>query len=150
MDLDRSTVLMSIRPIYVARILAGTKTMEFRRKPLPDQVETVLIWRTSEPGRGAGIVGKFDMPHQRADAVRWFTGEPPFEHMSPACGVTAENLIRYAGGIGATVWALSVRNVTRFQRSIPGPALHPDLPVSAPMSWRYAPTGWETKVDLSW
>jgi hypothetical protein len=145
-NVDRTTILLSIRPIYADRILDGTKTIEFRRKPLPESVKTALIWKT---GKGGGIVGKFTVHHQRADTARWFTGDPPYDHMSPACGVTADDLIRYAGYPQALIWGIAVADVTSAQGVLDPKSLHPALHRPA-QSWRYAPEGWETNLEVPW
>lgn len=148
MNVDRTTILLSIRPIYADRILAGTKTIEFRRKPLPESVKTALIWKT---GTGGGIVGKFTIHAQQIHHVAWFCVEQPDDsvYISPSCGVTAENLLRYAGGPRASIWAIGVRDVTSAQGVLDPKSLHPALH-RPPQSWRYAPEGWETRLEVPW
>jgi predicted transcriptional regulator len=51
-------VLLSIKPVHVANILAGRKTFEFRRKMFARDVRTVLIYSTMPVGR---IVAEFDI-----------------------------------------------------------------------------------------
>lgn len=53
---DSRVALMSIHPRYAEAILAGKKLVEFRKRPLPPDVEMVLIYATS-PVRA--IIGWF-------------------------------------------------------------------------------------------
>jgi predicted transcriptional regulator len=139
-DLDRTTILLAIRPVYCDRILAGTKLTEFRRKPLPAGVERAILWRT---GPGGGLVGSVKILLQSHACVEWCLHDSPSgERVThEAAGVSAEDLIAYAGGPDAWVWALLVKLAYRYAAPIAGTALHPSL-TRAPQSWRYAPAGW--------
>ena len=55
--------LMAIQPTYSQAILAGEKTVEFRKRALADDVDTVLIYETAPTQR---VVGMFSV----ADTVR--------------------------------------------------------------------------------
>jgi hypothetical protein len=147
MDLDRTTVLMSIRPVYADRIMAGEKTVEFRRKPLPEAVTTVLIWRTA---KGGGLIGRFRVASQLETTastwMRWVrTGAATFKP-----GIDPARLCEYAGGPEGVLWGIRIADLSSLQRAPLDPkALHPALH-RPPQSWRYAPAGWETKVEVPW
>lgn len=51
---------MSIKPEYVEQIFAGTKTIEFRRRPLPDSVKKVVVYSITPVAK---IVGYFEVDH---------------------------------------------------------------------------------------
>ena len=141
---DRTTVVLSIRPVYADRILAGTKTIEFRRKPLPSMVSTVLIWRAGPSG---GVVGKFRLEHpEESHRAGWFAVEQSdgSRIIQPEAGVSAEDLIAYAGGEFGHLWALGVRDATRYQQT-------DRLGWSrGPQSWQYAPADWRTVLEVAW
>ena len=52
----RRAALMAIRPSYAQAILDGRKRVEFRKRPLSQDIETVLIYETAPTQR---IVGSF-------------------------------------------------------------------------------------------
>lgn len=139
-DLDRTTALLAIRPVYCDRILNGAKRTEFRRKQLPASVERLILWRTGPDG---GLVGAVDILVQSHAQVRWYIHDLPTgaRVTHPAAGVSVEDLIAYTGGYDAMVWALLVKPTHRYAAPIAGTALHPSL-TRAPQSWRYAPAGW--------
>jgi len=58
---------MSIRPEFARQILAGTKRVEFRKRPLAGDVIDVVIY-ASTPVRA--IVGAFRVPRQETMAPR--------------------------------------------------------------------------------
>lgn len=49
---------MAIRPAYAQAILTGRKRVEFRKRPLAQDIETVLIYETAPTKR---IVGSFQV-----------------------------------------------------------------------------------------
>lgn len=140
---DESTAVLSIRPVYADRILDGSKAIEFRRKPLPDSVKTVLIWRT---GSGGGVVAKFRVHHQRTDRAAWWAVEQPDGSVfaSSALGISGEDLIAYAGGRDGLLCAIGVRDVERFQK------VERFGWAAGPQSWRYAPAGWREVLEVAW
>lgn len=139
-DLDRSTVLLAIRPVYCDRIFEGVKRTEFRRRALPANVERAILWRT---GPGGGLAGSVDILVQSHAKVKWYIHDWPSgeRETHPAAGVSAADLIAYAGGEDASVWALLVKPTYRYPLAVAGTALHPSL-TRPPQSWRYAPAGW--------
>lgn len=143
-EVDRTTAVLSIRPVYADRILAGTKTIEFRRKPLPEQVTTVLIWRT---GRDGGLVGRFDIGDRGEFGVDEFITEldDGSDWTSEASGIAPDELMAYAGGALVPIWAMSIRDLVRFPRFVAREVLGFDR---GPQSWRYAPAGWRPALDL--
>jgi predicted transcriptional regulator len=139
-DVDRSTVLLSLRPPYAAAILAGTKTVEFRRKALPDGVETALIWRT---GKDGGIVGRFLVARQEVRTAESWTTLNGVRTV-PGGGIPPEALFQYAGGPDGALWGISVTAVERLERRLDPKQLHPTL-FRPPQSWRYAPARWRER-----
>lgn len=142
MTLDRTTVVQSIRPAYADRILDGTKTIEFRRRPLPASVEQVLIWRT---GPGGGIVGIYRIGEQVTQpAAHWCAAFRAGREIG--YGIGLGDLVDYAGGNDAPLTGIRIADVTRYPRTLHGWELGVD---TTPQSWRYAPAGWQTAVRVA-
>lgn len=149
-DVDRTTAVQAIRPQYADAILAGAKTVEFRRQPLPALVGRVLIWRI---GPGGGIVGAYRVKGQIIQTARQWTDcrrdRNSFLHAAghAAYGIADDALTDYAGGPDAVLAGILIADR----------AMHPAGLVSgavlgmtrAPQSWRYAPAGWETALSLA-
>ena len=142
---DRSTVIMSIRLPYADAIMAGTKLFEFRRKPLPDQVRSILVYR-SGLRQVRGVVGILDVIGQEtASCYMWGTGPCArgYGHTKPdpRYGISINDLADYAGGITlhAQVTGISVRVQAAFPMPVPLDAFGI---TTAPQSWRYAPVEW--------
>jgi predicted transcriptional regulator len=57
-------VLMSIKPEFAEAILRGTKTVEFRKRQLPEGTNKVIIYATSPLKR---VVGEFTVLTQFTD-----------------------------------------------------------------------------------
>jgi predicted transcriptional regulator len=146
-DLDRSTVVMSIRPKYADAIMAATKRVEFRRRPLPGQVTTMLVYR-SGPVSGRGLLGEVDVwactrtTPAEIKARNARTGLPEWairdEH-----GVSAGELCTYADGWLADLWAIRLSPPRLFRERL---ALWEIGVDRAPQSWRYAPACWRDAV----
>lgn len=139
---DRTTAVLSIHPQYVDRILDGTKTIEYRKRPLPSMVKTVLIWRT---GRDGGVVGKFTIVRQVDGIVNDFLIQDFGGSMRTikGSGIEAAALYDYAGHKGRLVGiylsdVTSVARTERFGWS------------SGPQSFRFAPADWRTAIEVPW
>jgi predicted transcriptional regulator len=142
-DLDRKTVVMSIRDAYADQILAGTKVWEFRRQPLPYDVTTVLVYRSGDP-EGRGIVGHFTACPGDNTTARSLIGSAASRghrmgQADPRYGITGTGLAKYAGGYDRPIVAIPVIRPARYAATVPLTMFGWER---APQSWRYAPTGW--------
>lgn len=118
--------LMAIQPPFAQAILTGAKTVEFRKRPLADDVHTVLIYETAPTQR---VVGLFRI----ADTVRMYpnllwdrygaVGAIPEEDF-------AEYFARHETGVG-----LLVECAVRFVRPLELSELQPSPAV--PQSFSY-------------
>lgn len=52
---------MSIHPKYASKILDGSKTIEFRKRPISEEVENVIVYMTSPVKK---VVGEFSVEKQ--------------------------------------------------------------------------------------
>lgn len=146
-SLDRTTVVMAIRGPYADPILSGRKIWEFRRRPQPGPVTTVVIYLAGDRRR-AGLVGMFATTPARCttpsslhvDACgRGFRAE----EVDPLYGISTVDLATYAGGQDRPVWAIPVADPVPFARTVPLTVFGWARP---PQSWRYIPAGWREVV----
>lgn len=144
-DLDRSTVVMSIRPAFANRLIIDqTKLWEWRTRPLPDGVKQVIVYRSGASGQ-RGLIGEFYVHLQRKWTAQeildglgpkgWGTAD-----VHPALGISLADLARYAGGWGRPIWGIAPRRPV-FAYDAPRPLSKLGFD-RAPQSWRYAPAGW--------
>jgi predicted transcriptional regulator len=136
-DLDRTTVILSIQPVYVERIFDGRKTIEFRRKPIPKGATQALIWQTAEKDSPGGIVGRVRlMGHSTLPARLWDSARGK--------GIGASALAEYAGGYEADVTGYYLEEPQKLDRKYTlGYA-------SGPQHFRYAPTNWRSSLPFPW
>lgn len=102
-------VLMAIRPQFARAILAGTKTIEFRKRTLAADVRTVLIYETSPTQR---IVGEFDLREHvvAAPANLW-------RRFSDVGGIDAKSFDTYFAGRDEAV-GLNISAVRVYDRGV--------------------------------
>lgn len=121
--------VLSIHPRYAHAILDGSKTVEFRKKRLRDEVTHVIIYSTV-PDRG--IIGYFEVASQEE--------EPPTElwNRFGACGVIEKNdFFDYYGGRSIGV-GIRVTNPRRLPHKLD---LNEALGISTPpQSFQYLPS----------
>ncbi len=94
--------LLSIRPQYANEILAGRKRVEFRRRPLPDDVTQVVIYATAPVGR---VVGAFQV-----EAIDSTTPSKAWQHYHQVGGIGQEAFDAYYDGTD-TAHVIRIRDV---------------------------------------
>jgi predicted transcriptional regulator len=103
--------LMPIHPLHAQRILAGTKTVELRRKPLRDDTTDVLIYETAPT---SAIVGAFH--------IDWtYTGDSrAVVSFAKAAAISKAAALRYLTARGnRTGHAIGIGSVVRFDTPVP-------------------------------
>ncbi|MEJ7783295.1 MAG: ASCH domain-containing protein [Solirubrobacteraceae bacterium] len=116
-----SDVLMSIRPMYTEAILAGTKTVELRRRrPSFSRGTRILVYATSPDQR---VQGAFDVGGVIEDSPEGLW--PTIEHRA---GVDRETFDSYFSGCDVA-FAIEVENPRRIV-----PAA---LPIRPPQSYQF-------------
>lgn|GEM_PF-453124 len=82
--------LMSIHPEYADAILAGRKTVEFRKRPIGEDVTHIIVYATAPAG---AVVGAFTVGGQDTTSPKqlWKT-------FSSAAGITRSKFLRYYAG----------------------------------------------------
>lgn len=118
--------LMAIHPGYAEAILSGSKTVEFRKRPLADDVTSVLIYATS-PIRM--IVGEF--------SVERIVEGRPFEVWNSfgdvGC-IDSDSFNRYYKN-SEKAYAILIKEIRRLDYALPLSALEPQPTV--PQSFMY-------------
>lgn len=101
--------LMAIQPRYSQAILAGTKTVEFRKRPLAEDVRTVLIYETAPT---SCVVGAFTV----ADTVQ-LSPRTLWRELGAAGSITRLDFMQYFASYKTGV-GLVVGSVQKLQRPI--------------------------------
>lgn len=101
--------LFSIHPRYADAILVGTKTVEFRRQGLPDDVTHIVIYSTAPVQR---IVGMFEVAtiDKTSPARAW-------RKYGADGGIEQTPFERYYTG-AANAYVIRVRNACRFDTPV--------------------------------
>jgi predicted transcriptional regulator len=101
--------LMAIQPRFAQAILAGTKTIEFRKRNLAPDVRTVLIYQTSPTRR---IVGEFDLSGNVVASPSHL-----WRQFSEVAGIDAESFDAYFAGRNQAV-GLTISSVRSYDRGV--------------------------------
>lgn len=149
-DVDRTAVVMSIRAKYADLLMAGSKTVEFRKKPLPGTVTTALVYRSGPP-KVRGVVGLLRIVDCRATTARTVQARAAergyrIGQVDPLYGISGADLAAYAGGWDAPLYGLSVEVVAVFPEPL---ALWEVGTLVAPQSWRYAHENWRQALTAA-
>ena len=107
-------ILISINPPYTKQIFSGEKTVEWRRRPLPNG--TYYCCETKNGGGCGMVIGEFEITGNRV-FTRGETVPPRF--IKAGC-VDAEYLREYAGyGDKASLAANYIRHVVLYDNPVP-------------------------------
>jgi predicted transcriptional regulator len=118
--------LFSIHPHYADAILAGTKSVEFRRQGLPDDVTHVVIYSTAPVQR---IVGMFEIADiDKTSPTR------AWKKYGPVGGIAQTPFERYYTG-AMNAYVIRVRNACRFDTPVALTDLDPNM--RPPQSYMY-------------
>jgi|GEM_PF-196720 predicted transcriptional regulator len=107
---------MAIQPAYARRILAGLKKVEFRKRPLAEDVRTVLIYETAPTQR---VIGTFTVA-----AVEILPPAELWSRFSDVAGIDYDDFRAYYSSTSSAV-ALRVANPAALERPVPLGALRP-------------------------
>jgi len=102
--------LFSIRPIYAEEILAGRKRVEFRRRPLPDDVTHVVIYATAPVSQ---VVGAFEVEN-----VDCTTPSKAWQHYHEVGGIEQDAFDSYFDGT-EQAHVICIRQVEAVDRPFP-------------------------------
>jgi predicted transcriptional regulator len=120
--------LMAIQPQYAQAILSGDKTVEFRKRGLAPDVDTVLMYETSPTQR---VVGVF-----RVDATVRLAPSGLWRRFGSVGSISRQNFMSYYDAHRIAV-GLVVGSVVRLAAPVPLSDLQPRPAV--PQSFSYLP-----------
>lgn len=118
--------LFSIHPRYAEAILAGTKTVEFRRQGLPDDVTHIAVYSTAPVQR---IVGMFEI-----DTIDKTSPARAWSKYATVGGIEQTPFERYYTG-AANAYVIRVRSTRRFDEPVALADLDPAM--RPPQSYMY-------------
>lgn len=124
---DRFGLLMSIQPRFADAILAGTKTVELRRKPPRDQPDVVIIYGS---GAAKAVLGVAQLKE-----VHTSTPDDIWKRFGDTAGVSRAEFNVYFEG-SETAAALELTNARRSGANVPLSTLR-EFGLEPPQSWRY-------------
>lgn len=104
-----STILLSIRPEYANRILAGTKKFEFRKHLALDDVQKIIIYSTAPEKKIIGeveVIGTLSMKKS-----------PLWEKTKNAAGISRKKYREYFCGC-AIAHAYMLGKVTKYEAKL--------------------------------
>lgn len=123
---DRGIALLSIRPRHVTAILAGTKTVEFRKTAFARPIDHVVIYATHPIKK---IVAFFRVAQVNVAAPKEIWAD-----YGSAGGIEQGEFASYYLGFGSAV-AIEIQEVVELSKPIPLKRLSKSL--SAPQSYAY-------------
>ncbi|HOC93511.1 MAG TPA: hypothetical protein PKH33_14240 [bacterium] len=101
--------LLSIKPIYVKKILEGTKKYEFRKTIFRSDVKTIWIYESSPTKK---IVGAFDVGKIITD-----TPESLWDNFKSKAGISKDDFFCYFDG-KSKGYALEIKKLKLFKEPI--------------------------------
>ncbi len=120
-------VLLSIKPEFVAKILDGSKTYEFRKNSFKREgIKTVVIYSTMPVGR---VVAEFDIEYIISEHPRelWIRTEK-------SAGISKKFFDEYYNGRDKAT-AIKVGSIIKYERPLKLSELGEGI--TAPQSYRY-------------
>lgn len=120
-------IVLSIKPKYAELILAGTKTVEFRRTWAAEKVDVIAIYASSPIQKLVGIARVSDIVRAKPTRLWGYCSKR-------GGGLTKTELTAYFNGKD-TGFAVLLQDVKRFVRGIDPKKVIKDF--SAPQSFRY-------------
>lgn len=130
--------ILSIKPIYANQIIAGQKTVEFRKSDFKRPVDRVYIYSSAPKKR---IIGFFTIKEVIRDSPNML-----WERFKQVGGIKKSDFFTYFEG-KSEGFTFCIDSVTQFENSI-DPSLVIDGFV-APQSYRYLADSLEPTVELS-
>lgn len=123
------TLLLSLRPRFANAILAGTKTIEIRRRPVNAASGTPVILYASSPLRA--VVGT-----ARLASVDTHDPDTAWHRYRRTFGLSRDEYDAYLDGV-TSVYLLRLQRVNRLNEPLPLQDLRQDAPFQPPQSFRY-------------
>lgn len=128
-DLDKLKVaFLPIKPEYADRLMEGTKTFEFRRRPFKDDVTHIVVYASSPRKRIVGILKVREIESGSASEI--------WKKTRVTAGISKSDFFQYfAGAHCAHAIAIEPSETIRFKNQICPKDIEDDFIV--PQSFRY-------------
>jgi predicted transcriptional regulator len=127
---------MAIQPAYAQAILDGSKLVEFRKRPLAADVDTVLIYESAPTKR---IVGQFTIDRTELASPRGL-----WRSYGPVGSIAQSDFLKYYGNSERAV-GLVIGRVERYKQPVSLAQL--SARPAVPQSFTYLPASALTEVQ---
>jgi predicted transcriptional regulator len=122
----KRSALMSIRPQFASAILEGTKTVEFRKRALANDIHRVIIYTTSPV---QAVVGEFTIARQVIASPRAL-----WRRYSKVAGIDRRSFFEYFEGTTHAV-GIIIDVVTEYETPVSIEEIEPGA--RPPQSFKY-------------
>ncbi|NJP31924.1 hypothetical protein [Micromonospora thermarum] len=123
------TLLLSLRPRFAEAILAGTKTIEIRRRPVNARPGTPVILYASSPLMAVVGTARLDRVDAEDPEIAW-------QRNQRTLGLSRQEYEAYLAGV-TCAYLLRLRQVNTLNEPLPLHRLRRDAPFQPPRSFRY-------------
>lgn len=128
MENKNKTIILSIHPKHIEKILSGEKRYEYRKR-IPQDINYIIVYATAPTKKIVAII--------KIDMVMKDTPQNIWDVTQSESGVSYEFFINYFNGV-STAYAIKIRNIYRLPTPIDITAI--DGVKSAPQAYQYVNT----------
>ena len=122
------TIILSIHPNHIEKILSGDKRYEYRKR-IPQDINYIIVYATAPTKKVVAII--------EIDMVIKDTPQNIWDVTQSESGVSCEFFMNYFNGV-STAYAIKFRNIHRLSTPIDITAI--DGVKSAPQAYQYVDT----------
>ena len=126
--MESKTIILSIHPNHIDKILSGVKRYEYRKR-IPQDINYIIVYATAPTKKIVAII--------KIDMVMKDTPQNIWDVTQSESGVSYEFFINYFNGV-STAYAIKIRNIYRLPTPIDITAI--DGVKSAPQAYQYVDT----------
>ena len=126
--MESRTIILSIHPNHIEKILSGDKRYEYR-KHIPQDINYIIVYATAPTKKVVAII--------EIDMVIKDTPQNIWDVTQSESGVSYEFFMNYFNGV-STAYAIKFRNIYRLSTPIDITAI--DGVKSAPQAYQYVDT----------
>ena len=126
--MESKTIILSIHPNHIDKILSGVKRYEYRKR-IPQDINYIIVYATAPTKKVVAII--------EIDMIMKDTPQNIWDVTQSESGVSYEFFINYFNGV-STAYAIKIRNIYRLPTPIDITAI--DGVKSAPQAYQYVDT----------
>ena len=123
--MESKTIILSIHPNHIDKILSGVKRYEYRKR-IPQEINYIIVYATAPTKKVVAII--------EIDMIMKDTPQNIWDVTQSESGVSYEFFINYFNGV-STAYAIKIRNIYRLPTPIDITAI--DGVKSAPQAYQY-------------